>query len=136
MITRYLGVIRNKMDSFLLISTGAIIGANLRYFIQDWAAQRLGTSFPYGTLIINITGSLILGFFMTVATERFLIDPRWRVMISLGVLSSFTTFSTYTFESMALIQAGQWQLGVVNLVGSVLLGVFAAILGIFLGRLI
>lgn len=124
------------MDSFLLISTGAIIGANLRYFIQDWAAQRLGTSFPYGTLIINITGSLILGFFMTVATERFLIDPRWRVMISLGVLSSFTTFSTYTFESMALIQAGQWQLGVVNLVGSVLLGVFAAILGIFLGRLI
>lgn len=136
MMIKLIGVFKKNMESFLLISAGAVIGANLRYWIQDWVAQRLGASFPYGTLIINVSGSLLLGLFMTVAVERFLIDPRLRLMMGLGVLSSYTTFSTYTYESLALIQAGQWLLGLFNLLGSVLLGVLAVALGVILGRLL
>ncbi|MBI4672041.1 MAG: hypothetical protein HY741_10305 [Chloroflexi bacterium] len=65
------------MDRFLLISIGAIAGANLRYGVGDWVAQRLGASFPFGALVVNLTGTRILGIFITLATERFLLDPRW-----------------------------------------------------------
>ena len=69
------------MEKFLLISAGAILGANARYWLGDWIAQRWGASFPFGTLIINVTGSLLLGLFMTLATERYLLDPRWRLIL-------------------------------------------------------
>ena len=64
------------MEKFLLISAGAILGANARYWIGDWAAQKFGANFPYGTLFINLTGSLLIGFFLKLATERIMIDPR------------------------------------------------------------
>lgn len=136
MIRKVVDAIKRNMESFLLISAGAIVGANARYWLQDWAVQRLGPAFPFGTLLINITGSLLLGFFMTIATERFLVDPRTRVMVSLGVLSSYTTFSTYAYESIALIMGGQWSLGLLNLLGSMALGLLAVAAGITLGRLI
>lgn len=124
------------MDRFLLISLGAIVGANLRYWVGDWVAQRAGASFPFGTLIVNLTGTLLLGIFLTLATERFLIDPRWRVLVAIGFCGSYTTFSSYTYESVNLILTGQTTLGVVNLFGSALLGGLVMIAGIYLGRLI
>jgi fluoride exporter len=123
-------------QTFLIISFGAVLGANLRYWLGNWAAQRWGTQFPYGTLLINLSGSLLLGFFLTLATQRFLIDPRWRLLFATGFLGAYTTFSTYTYESIALINAGSWLLGGLNLLGSALLGGLAAIAGIFLARLI
>jgi CrcB protein len=125
-----------QMENFLLISAGAVLGANARYWLATWAAQKWGVSFPYGTLIINISGSLILGFFMTLATERFLLDPRWRLLFAVGFLGAYTTFSTYTYESYNLLLNGQWLPGLTNLFGSTLLGVLAVGLGIFLGKLI
>ncbi|MBE0695566.1 MAG: fluoride efflux transporter CrcB [Anaerolineaceae bacterium] len=124
------------MQTFLFISIGAILGANLRYWLGNWAAQRWGTQLPYGTLLINLSGSLVLGFFLTLATQRFLIDPNWRIFFATGFLGAYTTFSTYTYESIALINGGNWLLGGVNLVGSAILGGLAAILGIYLARLI
>ena len=124
------------METFLLISTGAILGANLRYWVGGWAVSQFGSSFPYGNLIINLTGSLILGFFMTLAVERLLLDPRLRVFVAIGFLGSYTTFSSYTFESVALIMENQWLAGLLNLFGSPFLGGLAVIVGIILARAI
>lgn len=135
--TRFRKVVLSKdMETFLLISLGAMLGANLRYWVGTWAAGRLGTSFPYGNLIINLTGSFILGFFMTLAVDRLLIDPRWRILFAVGFLGSYTTFSSYTFESMSLIMDNQWLPGLLNLFGSAFLGGAAVFLGILLARAI
>ena len=123
-----------KMDKFLIISVGAILGANARYWLGGWAAERFGTTFPYGTLIINVSGSLILGFFITLITERFLVDPRWRLFVAIGFLGAYTTFSTYTYESVNLIMSGQVWLGLLDLFGSSIIGAAAVMAGILLGR--
>lgn len=124
------------MEKFLWISIGAVFGANLRYWVADWAANRWGGDFPYGTFLINMTGSFILGMVVALITDHYIIDPRLRILITVGLLGSFTTFSTYTYESIALIQQGQWWLGLVNLLGSSLLGGLSALLGIWIGKLL
>jgi fluoride exporter len=111
------GILSRDMETFLIISTGAILGANLRYWIGTWAGKQLGTSFPFGTLIINLTGSFILGFFMTLAMDRLLLDPRWRIFFAVGFLGAYTTFSSYTFESMNLILDNQWLSGLLISLG-------------------
>ncbi len=123
-----------ELDKVFWVSVGAVVGANARYFLGAWAAERFGTTFPYGTLIINLTGSLILGFFLALATERALIDPRYRLLIAVGFCGSYTTFSTYTYESITLMLSGSWTLGLLNLLGSTVLGLGAVGLGILLGR--
>lgn len=123
-------------NHFLIISLGALLGANARYWIGGWAGERFGASFPYGNLIINLSGSFLLGMFMTLATERFIVDPRWRVFFAIGFLGSYTTFSSYTYESLELILFGQWKLGLLNLFGGALLGGVAVLLGILLGRVL
>jgi CrcB protein len=130
-------ILRSKeLNNILWISLGAILGANLRYGLGGWAAQRWGAQFPFGTLLINLTGSLILGFFTTLITQRFLVDPRWRLFFAVGFLGSYTTFSTYTYESIALLTAGNWILGLLNLFGGAFLGGLAALTGVILARLI
>jgi fluoride exporter len=124
------------MEKFLLISVGAILGANARYWLSDWAAQKWGAAFPIGTLIINLTGSLLLGLFITLATERFMLDPRWRLLFAVGFLGAYTTFSTYTLESFNLINQGEWLLGLFNLLGSAVLGFIAVGIGVYLGKLL
>ena len=124
------------MERFLLISAGAMLGANARYWVSEWAAQKWGANFPYGTFIINFTVSLLLGFFLTLATERLMIDPRLRILIAVGFLGAYTTFSTYTYESFNMIFNGQWFPGLINLLGSTLLGFLAVGLGVFVGKTI
>ncbi len=124
------------MQRFLLISLGAMLGANLRYWVGDWAAQRWGAAFPYGTLLINLTGSFLLGLFLSLATGRFLVDPRLRVLFAVGFLGAYTTFSTFTYESVNLLLKGQWVAGSLNLFGSALLGALAVLLGVYLGKLL
>ena len=87
------------MLDVLVICLGAIVGANARYFISRYAAQALGPVFPYGTLLINVVGSLIVGFFLVWTSERVLADPRWRLLVVVGFCGSLTTFSGYAFES-------------------------------------
>lgn len=124
------------MDKVLWISMGAVLGANLRYWVGDWAAQRFGSSFPYGTLLINLSGSFLLGLMISMSMENFIIDPRLRLLLTIGFLGSYTTFSTYAYESIALISQGQWGLGLFNLLGSSLLGALFAVLGIWLGKVL
>ena len=124
------------MDKVLWISIGAVLGANLRYWVGDWTAQRFGSGFPYGTLLINLSGSFLLGLIVSMSMENFIIDPRLRLLLTIGFLGSYTTFSTYAYESIALISQGQWGLGLFNLLGSSLLGALFAILGIWLGKIL
>lgn len=102
----------------------------------DWVAQRLGTGFPYGNLIVNLSGSFLLGIFMTLVTDRFLVSPQWRLFIAIGFLGSYTTFSSYAYESLDLIMTGQRALGLINLFGSSFLGGLAVLAGVLIGRLI
>jgi CrcB protein len=124
------------MQTFLIISIGAVLGANCRYWLGGWAVERFGAAFPYGTLIINLSGSFLLGLFITLLTGRLGIGPEWRLLVAVGFLGAYTTFSTYTYESVSLILEGQLWQGVLNLFGSSILGGLAVLLGIGLGRLI
>lgn len=124
------------MEKFLWISIGAVLGANLRYWVGDWAAQRFGSGFPYGTMLVNLTGSFLLGLLVSLTLEHFIIDPRLRILLTIGFLGSYTTFSTFAYESVTLITQGQWGLGLFNLLGSTMLGVLFAALGIWLGKIL
>ncbi len=92
------------MQTILLISLGAVAGANLRYFVAQYVARIIPSSFPFGTLIINITASFVLGFFLIWTTERVLADPRWRLLIAVGFCGSYSTYSSYAFETFALFE--------------------------------
>jgi CrcB protein len=120
---------------YLLVGIGGFLGANARYLLGSWIAQRYGTSFPYGTLVINVSGSFIIGFFLVLISERFVLHPNWRLFFAVGFLGAYTTFSTFSFESLALIQGGSWLLGLANVIGSVLLGLVAALIGMAVARL-
>lgn len=125
---------RKNMETILLISLGAVLGANLRYWLGMWAARQFGTEYPLGTMLINLTGSLVIGLFITLISNRFMVDPRWRIFFAVGFLGSYTTFSTYTFESITLLQAGRWAAGLWNLFGGAMLGGIATLLGVWLAR--
>ena len=120
--------------NFVLVSAGAIVGANLRYILSRYAAKVLGPVFPYGTLIINMLGSFIVGWFMIWTTERVLVDPRWRLLIVVGFCGGFTTFSSFAFETMAYFEQGQWLLMSTNLLSNNVLCLAAAIAGMALAR--
>jgi len=124
------------LKDFLAISVAAILGANLRYVISRLAAKEFGPVFPYGTLIINIVGSFIVGLFVTWTTERVLVDPRWRLLVVVGFCGSFTTFSSYAFESMALFEQGQWGLMLANVCANNLLCLAGALAGMAVARAI
>jgi len=118
----------------LIISIGAIFGANARYLISRWAAKLMGPVFPYGTLVINVTGSVIVGFFMIWASERVLLDPRWRLLVVVGFCGAFTTFSSYAYETMAYFEQGQWALMLANFATNNLLCLAGALAGMALAR--
>jgi fluoride exporter len=122
------------VKDFLAISVAAIIGANLRYLISRLAVLEFGPVFPYGTLVINIVGSFIVGFFVIWSTERVLLDPRWRLLVVVGFCGSFTTFSSYAFESMSYFERGQWALMLANIFSNNILCLAGALAGIAVAR--
>lgn len=124
------------MTKFLIIGLGGFLGANARYLVGGWVAERLGSTFPYGTLIINVSGAFVIGLFLTLIADRFVAPPSARLFFAIGFLGAYTTFSTYMFESLSLIQEGSYLLAATNLLGSVALGLFAVVLGYAVGRLI
>ena len=126
----------SAVNEFLIISLGAIAGANARYFIGRYATKILGPEFPFGTMFINVTGSVIVGFFVIWATERVSLDPRWRLLVVVGFCGAFTTFSSYAFETMSFVDRGHWGLALANFVGSNLLCLAAALGGMALARVL
>lgn len=119
---------------FLWIGLGGFIGANARYVMGRAVADRLGTAFPYGTLVVNLLGALLVGVVLTVLAERMVADPLWRQFVVVGFLGGFTTFSAYTFEAIALLQTGRWNLALLYVVGSNALGLLLCLAGVALAR--
>jgi len=124
------------VKDFLAISAAAIIGTNLRYLISRLAAREFGLLFPYGTLAINMVGSFIVGFFVIWTTERVLVDPRWRLLVVVGFCGSFTTFSSYAFETMSYFEHGRWALMLTNIFSNNLLCLGGALAGMAMARVL
>ena len=120
--------------AYLWIALGAVVGAGARYFISGYVARLFPSSFPYGTLLINVSGSLLLGFFLVWTGERVLADPRWRLLIAIGFCGSYTTFSSYAFETFGLFEQGQWLLVGLNVIASNVLCLFSVLAGAALAR--
>ncbi|HEX3104166.1 MAG TPA: fluoride efflux transporter CrcB [Terriglobales bacterium] len=125
-----------SLNDMLIIAIGAIFGANLRWLVSRWAAKLISPVFPYGTLLINVVGSFIVGFFVIWSTQRVLLDPRWRLLIVVGFCGAFTTFSSFAFETMAYFEQGQWMMMAANFVSNNLLCLAAALAGMALARVL
>ena len=119
-----------ELAKILLVGLGGFIGAIARYAVDGWVHARWGTSFPYGTFVINVTGSFILGLFATLSLNLAW-SEQWRLLIAVGILGAYTTFSTFEYETLQLIvEGGRYRAAALNLIGSVLAGLLAAYLGI------
>jgi len=122
------------VTQWLAIAAGGAAGALLRYATSTFVHHKLGTGFPWGTLAVNVTGSLAMGFLYIVLLERTALGPEWRALLLVGLLGAFTTFSTFSIETFNLLEAGSVWRAAANVGVSVILCLAAAWLGVVLGR--
>jgi CrcB protein len=124
------------MNQYLIMATGAVLGAFCRYWMGLWAADKFGTHFVTGTLLINLIGSFVLGLFLTLHLDRNYFTPNARLLVAVGWCASFTTYSTFSWDTFRYIQEGNFRLALAN-VGFTLLGCLGATwAGAALGRMI
>lgn len=123
------------MLKIFLVALGGSIGATMRYLVSDWTAQRWGADFPYGTLIVNVVGCFIIGLFMSLVTERIIVSPYWRLLVTVGFIGGLTTFSSFSYETIKLINDGQMTFALYNIIANFVLGFFATWTGISLAKL-
>ena len=116
------------------IAGGGAVGALLRFYASNGVYALLGRGFPYGTLFVNVTGSIIMGFLYILFLDRLQVSPELRAALLVGVLGAFTTFSTFSIETLNLLENGEHIKAVMNIAMSVLLCVFGAWLGVVAGR--
>jgi CrcB protein len=124
------------MMDCLIVGLGGFIGAIVRYIVALWIGQRWGRSFPLGTFVINVSGSFLIGLLMSLFTERFMVNPHWRLLLVVGFLGAYTTFSTFEYETGALLKDGEWMISLLNVVLSVAAGFAALKTGELLARAI
>lgn len=124
------------MINVLAIALGAAIGANLRYWTSLWAAQRWGTVFPYGTLLVNVIGSFLIGLLLVLAATRVSLSEPLRLLLVTGLLGGFTTFSSFSYETYTLITSGDIIGAGLYLFSSFGLGMIGVFLGAALTRVI
>ncbi|PCH66059.1 MAG: fluoride efflux transporter CrcB [Gammaproteobacteria bacterium] len=122
------------MQQILAIAGGGALGAVLRFGMSNVVYRMLGRDFPYGTLAVNVLGSLLMGFLFVVLLERIVVSAEWRAALLVGLLGAFTTFSTFSFETLALFEGGEPVKAITNIALSVFLCLAATWLGLSLGR--
>jgi len=118
----------------LYVGAGGFVGANSRFLVSRAISQWFGASFPYATMVINLSGSFALGFFLIWATERVMADYHLRLFVAIGFCGGYTTFSSYSFETFSLFEQGHYWLAVTNFLGNNLLALAGAVLGAMLAR--
>jgi fluoride exporter len=120
-----------RVLAYVLIAIGSALGGMGRYFVSGAVTGLTGGTFPYGTMLVNITGCLVIGFFATLTGPdgRFLVGTPARQFVMIGLCGGYTTFSSFSLETLYLMQAGEWMPAVSNAVGSVLLCILSVWIG-------
>jgi CrcB protein len=122
--------------SLILIALGGAAGAVSRFVLDTWLSSRLNTPFPWGTFVVNVSGSFVLGLLFALAIERDVLPTTIRLPILVGFIGAYTTFSTLMLESWRLVEGGAYLIAVANIFGSVAVGVIALAVGLAAGRTI
>ncbi len=122
------------MQQLLIIAGGGALGAVLRFEVSAYIYRLLGRDFPYGTLAVNVIGSFLMGVFFILIIERGLLSSEWRSAIIVGFLGAFTTFSTFSIETLALMESGEINRALLNIVFSVVVCLCATWIGLIIGR--
>lgn len=122
------------MINYLVISIGAALGGVLRYGLASFIQKRVESFFPYGTLLVNIVGSFVLGFIMYYLDEKDFLSPQMRLFLTVGLCGGFTTFSTFSYETLNLIRNSQFLLATTNVLGSVFLCLIAIYLAYIVSK--
>jgi fluoride exporter len=124
------------LQKYLLIAAGGAAGSILRYWVGSTIAGRMGTRFPYGTLVINLTACLIIGFTLTYFSKRADLNPAWLFLVAVGFIGAYSTFSTYEWETLSTMRSGAFVLGALYAAGSLILGLAATWCGTALAGLL
>jgi CrcB protein len=113
------------LQKYVLIALGGALGSMARYWVGSTIANRMGTKFPYGTFVINITACVIIGFSLTFLAKRAGLNPAWRFLVPVGFIGAYSTFSTYEWETLSTIRTGAFSLAAIYAVSSLILGLAA-----------
>jgi CrcB protein len=124
------------MQKYLIIAAGGALGSMARYWVGSTISGRMGTRFPYGTFVINITACIVIGFSLTYLGKRTGMDPAWRYLIAVGFIGAYSTFSTFEWEALSTLRSGAFALAALYAVGSLILGLFATWCGAALAEVI
>ncbi|HMK73326.1 MAG TPA: fluoride efflux transporter CrcB [Myxococcaceae bacterium] len=121
---------------YLLVAAGGALGSVARYWVGGWAPRLFGQAFPYGTFLVNVTGSFLISVIMTGALNTSVISPNARLFLTVGIMGGFTTYSSFNYETLALLQQRLWVAGGLNVAATVVGCLVAGVLGLGAGRLI
>lgn len=124
------------MMTSLIVFIGGGLGAVARFILGTWISQHWGRNFPLGTLVVNVSGSFLIGLLMTLLAERFTVNPAWRLLLIVGFLGGYTTFSTFEYETGRLLADGSVRYAALNVLVSVAAGFAALKTGEVLAKLI
>jgi fluoride exporter len=124
------------LQKYLLIAAGGALGSILRYWVGSSISSRIGTKFPYGTLVINLTACAIIGFTLTYLGKRADLNPAWRYLIPIGFIGAYSTFSTYEWETLSTLRSGAFFLAALYALGSIVFGLAATWCGAALADLL
>jgi CrcB protein len=122
------------LQKYLLIAIGGALGSIARVWVSSAVTNRMGFKFPYGTLIVNLTACLIIGFAITFLGRRADLNPAWRFLIPMGFIGAYSTFSTYEWETLTTLRSGAFMLAALYAGGSLVLGLVATWAGSMLGE--
>jgi fluoride exporter len=122
------------LQKYLFIAVGGALGSIARFWVGSTVAGRMGTRFPYGTLVINLTACIILGFSLAFLDRRDVLNPAWRFLIPVGFVGAYSTFSTFEWETFANLQTGAFLIASSYVVLSIILGLAGVWCGVAIAR--
>ncbi len=124
------------MDRLLLVCIGSALGGGARYLVALGAVRLLGAGFPFGTLLVNVTGSFLIAFINQVGLSSTLISPSTRIFLTIGIMGGLTTYSTFNYETLEMLRSGAFATATLNLGSTVMVCLVAGMLGLVAGRLV